>query len=233
MPPTVTKYKICRTLLRKRLRLDFNCPVCNSDLFSEQAGNETCPNCQLKFVLDPKLLKAFLAQERDAAELAERKLAAKQQRKKQQLEAREAEMRAAKDQQETAKEKEQAWKFELEAAKAEYRRAVNSVILSSTPTLQGFRIKRYMMIDGVEYVVGTGFISEAVTEFGDFFGARSTMFEGKLRAGRLKAMQLMQILAHKQGANAVVGIDIDYTEYSNNRTAIIVNGTLVEVERED
>ena len=43
-------------------------------------------------------------------------------------------------------------------------------------------------------------------------------------------MKLLKYNAYKKGGNAVIGIDIDYTEFSGNRVGLIINGTIVKIE---
>lgn len=111
----------------------------------------------------------------------------------------------------------------------ELRKKSQQVIVTTTPNVEGFRIIEYVGIDGIEFVVGTGIFSELVTEVGDLFGGRSGIFESKLRSGREQALKLLQVLAARRNANAVVAIDFDYSQFSSNRTAIIVTGTFVKV----
>ena len=129
-------------------------------------------------------------------------------------------------------------KVEIEKAKVEadaqrendFLNKHKAVLLTSTPTLQGYQIVEYKGVDGVEITTATGLFSEIVTEIQDNFGFRSGMYSSKLRKARLDAMSLLRTLAVQLGCNAVVGIDIDYSTFSSNRTAIIVNGTFVNVE---
>jgi uncharacterized protein YbjQ (UPF0145 family) len=55
------------------------------------------------------------------------------------------------------------------------------------------------------------------------------MAETKLRAAKDQAMNTLKYIAAEKGANAVIGIDLDYTEFSGNRIALIINGTLVKL----
>ena len=112
----------------------------------------------------------------------------------------------------------------------EHLRTIRSIIVASTPSLQGFTVTQYLGFDGVEVTVGTGWLSEVVTEVVDIVGARSKMFENKLSRGRRSATTMLQQLAHQKGANAVIGVDVDYSTFSGNRTAIIMTGTFVVVE---
>lgn len=86
-----------------------------------------------------------------------------------------------------------------------------------------------MGIESVEYVIGTGMFSEMSSSVADVLGGRSTAFEQKLQYAKKVAVSTLKIRAAAQGANAVVGVDMDYAEFSGNRVALILNGTLVEI----
>jgi uncharacterized protein YbjQ (UPF0145 family) len=104
------------------------------------------------------------------------------------------------------------------------------VTVTTTPHIDGYRVKRYISIESVEYVIGTGYFSELNSDWSDFFGARSSAFEAKLSRAKSDTMLRLKYLAISQGGNAVIGIDLDYTEFSGNRVALILNGTIVEIE---
>lgn len=104
------------------------------------------------------------------------------------------------------------------------------VLVTTTPSIDGHRIKKYLGIESVEFIIGTGVFSEVTSSIADFFGARSTAFEKKLQAAKKGAMDALRFLAAERGANAIVGVDMDYCEFSGNRIALIINGTLVVAE---
>jgi uncharacterized protein YbjQ (UPF0145 family) len=108
-----------------------------------------------------------------------------------------------------------------------------TVILTTTPTIDGFEIEAYIDIESVEFVIGTGLFSEFVSDWSDIFGLRSKPFESKLQAAKRESLDVLRKLAAQKGANAVVGIDLDYTEFSGNRIGLIANGTLVRVRRRE
>ncbi|MDP2930258.1 MAG: heavy metal-binding domain-containing protein [bacterium] len=104
-------------------------------------------------------------------------------------------------------------------------------ITVTTPMgIEGHKIIEYLDIESIEIVIGTGIFSEISTEIDDFFGARSTSFERKLQAAKKNALRLLKLKAWEKGANAIVGIDMDYTEFTGNRICVIANGTLVKIE---
>jgi len=103
------------------------------------------------------------------------------------------------------------------------------IVLTSTHSVDGSRIIKYLGIESVEIVIGTGMFSEISSSIDDFFGARSTAFEQKLARAKETALKKLKLVAFEKGANAVVGVDLDYTEFSGNRIGLIVNGTLVAI----
>ncbi len=122
---------------------------------------------------------------------------------------------------------------EGEAAKKRLERLIKAshgILVTTTPGIDGHRVRKYIGIESVEFVIGTGVFSEVTSSIADFFGARSTAFENKLQAAKREAMDALKFLAAERGANAIVGVDLDYCEFSGNRVALIINGTLVVVE---
>lgn len=111
------------------------------------------------------------------------------------------------------------------------RRAAG-VILTTTPGVDGRRATAYLGIESVEIVIGTGIFSELSGDLADFLGRRSKAFEGKLREAKELAFQMLRIKAARKGADAVIGVDMDYAEFSGNRVALIVNGTMVRLATE-
>ncbi len=111
--------------------------------------------------------------------------------------------------------------------KKEIAQRAEKILLTTTPTIEGHWIAGYLGIESVEIVIGTGFFSELSGDVSDFFGQRSKQFEAKLHEAKRAAFNLLKYRAAEKGANAVIGIDLDYTEFSGNRIGLIVNGTLV------
>ena len=135
----------------------------------------------------------------------------------------------------TAEMVDERWKYEQQRKKDERQRVENlmqlgrKVVVTTTPGIDGYKVTDYLGIESVEFVIGTGLFSEITTDIQDIFGARSSAFEQKLSAAKQQAMNTLKFRAAEKGANAVVAIDIDYTEFSGNRIALIINGTLVSV----
>lgn len=107
--------------------------------------------------------------------------------------------------------------------------AIEKIIMTTTNNVDGYRVNKYIDIESVEIVVGTGVFSEIGGGVSDFFGARSGAFEQKLQNGKKTALDLLKFRAFEKGGNAVIAVDLDYTEFSGNRIGLIANGTIVEI----
>jgi uncharacterized protein YbjQ (UPF0145 family) len=116
-----------------------------------------------------------------------------------------------------------------ECAAKYIREGINQVRMTTTQGIDGHRVARYIDIESVEVIAGSGVISEFGGDISDFFGARSSAFEQKLQKAKRTALDKLRFLAFEKGGNAVIGIDLDYTEFSGNCIGLIANGTIVEV----
>lgn len=106
------------------------------------------------------------------------------------------------------------------------------MIISTTPTLEGKRIIEYKGIVFGEVVSGVDFVKDFAAGLTNFFGGRSNSYEGELIGSRQSAIDEMKQRANQMGANAVVGVDIDYEILgsANNMIMVIASGTAVVVE---
>jgi len=106
------------------------------------------------------------------------------------------------------------------------------VIVSTTPSLEGKVIKEYKGIVFGEVISGVNFIKDFAAGLTNFFGGRSGSYEGELIEARENAIAEMIKRAGEMGANAVVGVDIDYEVLgqANNMLMVTASGTAVIVE---
>jgi uncharacterized protein YbjQ (UPF0145 family) len=107
-----------------------------------------------------------------------------------------------------------------------------NIVMTTTNNIDGFHVTKYIDIKSIEIVIGTGFFSENISVIQDIFGLRSSMFEGKLADAKRVATEQLRYDAFKAGGNAVIGVDLDFTEFSGNRVGLIMNGTVVIVEKD-
>jgi len=106
------------------------------------------------------------------------------------------------------------------------------MIISTTPSLEGKRIIEYKGIVFGEVISGVDFIKDFAAGLTNFFGGRSGSYEGELIQARENAIEEMEKRARDMGANAVVGVDIDYEVLgqANNMLMVTASGTAVIVQ---
>lgn len=106
------------------------------------------------------------------------------------------------------------------------------MIISTTPSLEGKKIIEYKGIVFGEVISGVDFIKDFAAGLTNFFGGRSGSYEGELIEARENAIAEMKKRAASMGANAVVGVDIDYEVLGqgNNMLMVTASGTAVIVE---
>lgn len=106
------------------------------------------------------------------------------------------------------------------------------MILSTTPSVEGSRIVEYKGIVFGEVISGVDFVRDFAAGLTNFFGGRSNSYEEELTKARTQALYELEQRAQALGANAVVGIDIDYEVLGANNGMLMVtaSGTAVIVQ---
>ena len=105
------------------------------------------------------------------------------------------------------------------------------MILTTTPTLEGQPIKQYLGIVTGETIIGANAIKDFMAGLTDFFGGRSSTYEKVLIEAKDSALADLQQRAAQKGANAIVGIDLDYETVGANggMLMVTVSGTAVVI----
>ncbi len=103
------------------------------------------------------------------------------------------------------------------------------MIITTTPSIEGKEIREYRGIVFGEVVSGVNFVKDFAASLSDMFGGRSSTYEDELVNARTKALAEMEVRAVQLGANAVVGVDIDYEVLGsgNGMLMVTVSGTAV------
>ncbi|MBO7111965.1 MAG: heavy metal-binding domain-containing protein [Bacteroidaceae bacterium] len=106
------------------------------------------------------------------------------------------------------------------------------MIMTTTPTLEGRKIAEYRGVVFGEVITGVNFIKDFAASIRDFVGGRSSTYEDELIVARNQAMKELEDRAYKVGADAVVGIDIDYEVLGQSGSMLMVtaSGTAVKFE---
>ena len=105
------------------------------------------------------------------------------------------------------------------------------MIITTTPTIEGRPIKEYKGIVTGETIIGANFIKDFLAGIRDFIGGRSGAYEKVLREGKETSIQEMMQRAEALGANAIVGIDLDYETVGQGGSMLMVtcSGTAVVI----
>ncbi|MDO7975721.1 putative heavy metal-binding protein [Oceanotoga sp. DSM 15011] len=106
------------------------------------------------------------------------------------------------------------------------------MIVTTTNSIDGKKIIEYKGIVFGEVVSGVNFLKDFAAGLRDFFGGRSGSYEGELIRAREDAIREMEARASQLGANAVVGVDIDYEVLGQggNMLMVTASGTAVYCE---
>ncbi len=106
------------------------------------------------------------------------------------------------------------------------------MIVTTTPNIEGRRIIEYKGIVFGEVIAGVNFIKDFAAGLSNFFGGRSGSYEGELIEAREAALKEMEKRAVTLGANAILGVDIDYEVLgqAGNMLMVTASGTAVITE---
>lgn len=106
------------------------------------------------------------------------------------------------------------------------------MIITTTPTVEGYAITAYKGIVFGEVISGVNVVRDFAAGISNFFGGRSGAYEEELMNARTQALREMEQRALNLGANAVVGVDIDYEVLGadNGMLMVTASGTAVVVQ---
>jgi uncharacterized protein YbjQ (UPF0145 family) len=107
----------------------------------------------------------------------------------------------------------------------------NTMLITTTNVVEGKRIISYFGIVSGEAILGANIFRDIFASITDIVGGRSGAYEEELRKAKDIALEEMQIQARALGANAIVGVDLDY-ETVGRGTMLMVSacGTAVTIE---
>ena len=107
-----------------------------------------------------------------------------------------------------------------------------AMLMTTTPSVEGKQIVRYWGVVTGETIIGANVFRDFLAGVRDFFGGRSASYEAVLREAKDTALEEMARQAEALGANAVVGIDLDYETVGGSGSMLMVtcSGTAVRVE---
>jgi uncharacterized protein YbjQ (UPF0145 family) len=104
------------------------------------------------------------------------------------------------------------------------------MIVSTTSTLQGKEVEQYMGVVSGEAIMGANVVRDFLASVTDVIGGRSSAYENKLAEGREIALREMEEKARRLGANAVIGVDLDFETLREGMMMCIATGTAVRIK---
>ncbi|KEO51893.1 MAG: heavy metal-binding domain-containing protein [Thioclava marina] len=103
------------------------------------------------------------------------------------------------------------------------------MIVTTTPTIEGRPIAAYHGIVVGEAIMGANVVRDIFASVTDIIGGRSGAYESKLQDARSTALRELEDRARELGANAVVGVDLDYEVVGQSMLMVSASGTAVTV----
>ena len=103
------------------------------------------------------------------------------------------------------------------------------MIVTTTPSIEGRTIVDYKGIVAGEAIMGANVVRDFLAGISDIVGGRSGAYEQKLVQAREVAVREMTDVASSQGANAVIGVDIDYEVIRDGMLMVTACGTAVTI----
>ena len=103
--------------------------------------------------------------------------------------------------------------------------------ITTTPTIEGHTIREYKGLVTGETIIGANFMKDFFAGIRDIVGGRSGSYESVLREAKNTALKEMEERAEMMGANAIVGVDLDYEALGSNSSMLMVtaSGTAVVI----
>ena len=106
------------------------------------------------------------------------------------------------------------------------------MVITTTPSVDGRKIEKYLGVVCGEIISGVNFVKDFAAGLTNFFGGRSGSYENELIGAREQALHELEQRALMMGANAVVGVDIDYEVLGadNGMLMVTASGTAVVID---
>ncbi len=106
------------------------------------------------------------------------------------------------------------------------------MLVTTTPNIEGRKIMKYLGIVTGEAILGANVFKDIFATVRDIVGGRSATYEAELQKARDIALKELEQRAQAMGANAIVGVDLDYEVLgqSNGMLMVATSGTAVIVE---
>jgi len=103
------------------------------------------------------------------------------------------------------------------------------MLITTTSSIEGHKIEKYLGIANGEAVIGSSVLNDLLAGFKDVVGGRSKNYEEIMRKAQSAATNEMEKHAKAMGADAIVGVDIDFVTINKDMLMVGANGTAVKL----
>ncbi len=103
------------------------------------------------------------------------------------------------------------------------------MLISTTTSIEGRPVSAYLGVVAGETILGANIFRDIGAQIRNITGGRATGYEKELRKGRDEAMSEMTNAATELGADAIIGVDIDYETVGGSMLMVTVSGTAVKL----
>jgi uncharacterized protein YbjQ (UPF0145 family) len=106
------------------------------------------------------------------------------------------------------------------------------MLMTTTTSIEGIPIRSYLGIVSGQTIMGANIVRDLFASVRDIVGGRSAAYEQELEKAKRSAIEEMQSAAAAMGANAIIGVDIDYEALGSGGSMLMVcvSGTAVLAE---
>lgn len=115
----------------------------------------------------------------------------------------------------------------------EKRNRLKQILVTSGFDFEGYKIIEYIDIISTEIVLGMGLINGLFADISNITGTQSGSLSRKLKEARMEVLDRLKEEAIGINANAIIGIDIDYTMFGDTMVAVIATGTAVMISKKE
>ena len=110
---------------------------------------------------------------------------------------------------------------------------INSLLVTSGFNFEGYNIIKYCDFITEETVLGLGAFKSLYASVANITGTESVSLHNKIEDAKNQAILELKKKALNLNANAIIGIDIDFTMFADSMVAVIANGTAVVIEKNE
>jgi uncharacterized protein YbjQ (UPF0145 family) len=107
------------------------------------------------------------------------------------------------------------------------------MLLTTTNNIEGRKVKQYIGIVTGEVILGANLFKDFFASIRDIVGGRSGSYERVLKEAKDNALQELTDKARSVGANAIIGVDLDYETLGANGSMLMVSASGTAVILED